>query len=133
MGEKPPHFRTDRVYTLCLFGREIVAWGGVMSILKPRSLQRSGKPAELEGSIRELVRRQGNSIRHANHNSEEAVRELAALLIRVSGDATCEVDHLIGGLTHLRHRLDEEVAPSSRSCGVCVIESVRSAANEHRI
>jgi hypothetical protein len=79
-----------------------------MSILKPRGLQRSGKPAELEGNIRELVRRQSSAVRQANNNPEEAVRELASLVNRVSGDATREVDHLIGGLNHLRQKLDDE-------------------------
>ena len=32
--------------------------GWVMSILKARGLPRSDKPAEIEGSIRELVRRE---------------------------------------------------------------------------
>ena len=64
----------------------IVSGDGVMSILKPRGLQRSGMPAELEGNIRELVRRQSSAVRQANNNSEEAVRELASLVNRVSGD-----------------------------------------------
>jgi hypothetical protein len=79
-----------------------------MSILKPRGLQRSGKSAELEGSIRELVRRQSSAVRPSNNNYEEAARELASLVNRVSGDATREVDHLIGGLSHLRQKLDDE-------------------------
>src|SRR6516165_4356182 len=79
-----------------------------MSILKSRGLQRSGKPAELDANIRDLVRRQSNAVRQANNNSEEASRQLAALVTRVSGDATREVDHLIGGLSHLRQKLDEE-------------------------
>jgi hypothetical protein len=79
-----------------------------MSILKPRGLQRSGKPAELEGNIRELVRRQSSTDRQSNNNSEEAAHELASLVNRVSVDATREVDHLIGGLSHLRQKLDDE-------------------------
>jgi hypothetical protein len=79
-----------------------------MSILKPRGLQRSGKPAELEGNIRELVRRQSSTVRQSNNNSEEAAHELASLVNRVSVDATREVDHLIGGLSHLRQKLDDE-------------------------
>jgi hypothetical protein len=79
-----------------------------MSILKPRGLQRSGKPSELEGNIRELVRRQSSTVRQSNNNSEEAARELASLVNRVSVDATREVDHLIGGLSHLRQKLDDE-------------------------
>jgi hypothetical protein len=79
-----------------------------MSILKPRGLQRSDTPAELEGNIRELVRRQRSAVRQPNNNSEEAARELGSLVNRVSGDATREVDHLIGGLSHLRQKLDDE-------------------------
>jgi hypothetical protein len=79
-----------------------------MSILKPRGLQRSGGPAELEGNIRELVRRQSSAARQSNNNSEEAVHELTSLVNRVSSDATRQVDHLIGGLSHLRQKLDDE-------------------------
>ena len=81
-----------------------------MSILKPRGLQRSDKPAEVEGNIRELVRRQRSAVRESNNNSEDAARELASLVNRVSGDATREVDHLIGGLSHVRQKLDDEAA-----------------------
>jgi hypothetical protein len=81
-----------------------------MSILKMQGLQRSGKRAELEGNIGELVRRQSSTIRQANNNSEDAARELASMVNRVSGDATREVDHLIGGLSHIRQKLDDEAA-----------------------
>ena len=81
-----------------------------MSILKPRGLQRSDKPAELEGNIRDLVRPQRSAVRQSNNNSEDAARELASLVNRVSGDATREVDHLIGGLSHVRQKLDNEAA-----------------------
>ncbi len=69
-----------------------------MSILKQRGLQRSDKPAEVEGNIRDLVRRQRSAVRQSNNNYEDAARELASLVNRVSGDATREVNHLIGGL-----------------------------------
>jgi hypothetical protein len=81
-----------------------------MSILKPRGLQRSDKRAEVEGNIRDLVRRQGSAARQSNNNSEDAARQLASLVNRVSGDATREVDHLIGGLGHVRQKLDDEAA-----------------------
>jgi hypothetical protein len=55
-----------------------------------------------------LVRRQSSAVRQANNNSEEAASELASLVNRVSGDATREVDHLIGGLSHLRQKLGDE-------------------------
>jgi hypothetical protein len=78
-----------------------------MSILKARRLPLSNKP-ELEGSIRELVRRESNAIRQAGDNSEQAARELASLVQRISGGSTREVDHLINGLTNLRQKLDDE-------------------------
>ena len=78
-----------------------------MSILKARRLPLSNKP-ELEGSIRELVRRESSAIRQAGDNSEQAARELASLLQRISGGSTREVDHLINGLTNLRQKLDDE-------------------------
>jgi hypothetical protein len=81
-----------------------------MSILKPRGLQRSDKPAEVEGNIRDLVRQQRSAVRQSNNNAEDAARELASLVNRVSGDATREVDHLIGGLSHVRQKLDDEAA-----------------------
>ena len=81
-----------------------------MSILKPRGLQRSDKPAEVEGNIRDLVRHQRSAVRQSNSNSEDAARELASLVNSVSGDATREVDHLIGGLSHVRQKLDDEAA-----------------------
>ena len=80
-----------------------------MSILKPRGLQRSDKPAEVEGNIRDLVRRQRSAVRQSNNNSEDAARELASLVNCVSGDAT-HIDHLIGGLSHVRQKLDDEAA-----------------------
>jgi hypothetical protein len=79
-----------------------------MSILKPRGLQRNGSPAELEGNIRELVRRQSSAVHQSNNNSDEAAHELTSLVNRVSSDATRQVDHLIGGLSHLRQKLDHE-------------------------
>jgi hypothetical protein len=78
-----------------------------MSILKARRLPLSNKP-ELEGSIRELVRRESSAIRQAGDNCEQAARELASLVQRISGGSTREVDHLINGLTNLRQKLDDE-------------------------
>ena len=76
-----------------------------MSNLK--ALQPSGQPAELEGSIRELVLQQGGAGRQTNDNCEKSAGELASLLNPVSGDATREIDHLVEALIHLRQRLDE--------------------------
>jgi len=81
-----------------------------MSILKPRGLQRSDKTAEIEGNIRDLIRRQRDAARQSNNNSDDAACELESLMNRVSDDATREVDHLIGGLSHVRQKLDDEAA-----------------------
>jgi len=43
-----------------------------MSILKSRELARSGKQAEIEGNIRELVRQQSGTIRHSDPTGEQA-------------------------------------------------------------
>jgi hypothetical protein len=77
-----------------------------MSILKPRRLPPTNK-LELEGSIRELVRRESSAIRQAGDNPEQAARELASLVQRISGGSTREIDHLINGLTNLRQKLDD--------------------------
>ena len=84
-----------------------------MSILKARRLPLSNKP-ELEGSIRELVRRESSAIRQAGDNSEQAARELASLVQRISGGSTREVDHLINGLTNLRRKLDDAATQIQR-------------------
>jgi hypothetical protein len=79
-----------------------------MSILKPRGLTRNGRPAEIEGSIRELVRRESSGIRQGGDSSEQAARELASLVQRISCSSTRDVDHLIVGLTNVRQKLDDE-------------------------
>jgi hypothetical protein len=78
-----------------------------MSILKARRLPLSNKPGELEGSIRELMRRESSVIGQAGENSEQAAGELASLVQRISGGSIREIDHLISGLTNLRQKLDD--------------------------
>jgi hypothetical protein len=79
-----------------------------MSIVKTRGLPRSDRPAEIEGSIRELVRRESGAIRQSEDTSEQATSDLSSLVHRVSGESTREVDHLIDGLNHLRQKLDDD-------------------------
>jgi hypothetical protein len=82
--------------------------GWVMSILKARGLPRSDKPAEIEGSIRELVRRESSAIRQPGDISAQATDDLSSLVHRVSGESTREIDYLIDGLKGLRKKLDDD-------------------------
>ena len=79
-----------------------------MSIVKTRGLPRSDKPAEIEGSIRDLVRRESGAIRQSEDTSEQATSDLSSLVYRVSSESMREVDHLIDGLKHLRQKLDDD-------------------------
>ena len=79
-----------------------------MSILKSRELARSGKQAEIEGNIRELVRQQSGTIRHSDPTGEQATSELSNLLRQVSLQSTREVDRLIDDLRRLREKLEEQ-------------------------
>src|ERR1700722_16503885 len=79
-----------------------------MSIVKTRGLPRSDKSAEIEGSIRDLVRRESGAIRQSEDISEQATADLSSLVYRISGESTREIDHLIDGLKHLRQKLDDD-------------------------
>jgi hypothetical protein len=79
-----------------------------MSIVRSRGLSRSDRSAEIEGSIRELVRREGNAIRQPGDIREQATDDLSSLVDRVSGESTREIDYLIDGLKGLRKKLDDD-------------------------
>ena len=79
-----------------------------MSILKSRELARSGKQAEIEGNIRELVRQQSGTIRHSDPAGEQETSDLSSLLRQVSLQSTREVDRLIDDLRRLREKLEEQ-------------------------
>jgi hypothetical protein len=67
------------------------------------------KPAtEIEGNIRELVRRDATAIRQVESDSELATNNLSTLLRRVSGNSAREIDHLIGELSVLRDKLQSD-------------------------
>jgi len=61
--------------------------------------------AEVEGNIRELVRRDSANFRHGEIDSETSANNLGSLLRRVSGSSTREIDDLIGSLQTLREKL----------------------------
>ncbi|HTV38324.1 MAG TPA: hypothetical protein VMF12_17985 [Xanthobacteraceae bacterium] len=76
-------------------------------ILKQRGAsehENSGE-AEVEGNIRELVRRDSSALRQPQGDGELASNNLSGLLRRVAGQSTREIDNLIGELQTLRERL----------------------------
>ena len=79
-----------------------------MSVVQTRGLPRSDRPPEIEGSIRDVVRRESGTIRQSEDISKQATADLSSLVYRVSGESTREIDHLIDGLKHLRQKLDDD-------------------------
>jgi cell fate (sporulation/competence/biofilm development) regulator YlbF (YheA/YmcA/DUF963 family) len=63
---------------------------------------------EVEGNIRELVRRDSTAFRHAESDSEMSANNLNSLLRRVSATSTREIDELIGELQTLREKLQAD-------------------------
>ncbi len=80
-----------------------------MNSVKPRVAVEIEKPAtEIEGNIRELVRRDTTALRQAESDSELAANNLSTLLRRVSGNSAHEIDNLIGELRVLRDKLQAD-------------------------
>jgi hypothetical protein len=80
------------------------AKGGIMNYVKPRGIEKSSE-FEVEGNIRELVRRDSGAFRQPDGDSEATANNLSTLLRRVSGTSTIEIDNLIGELRMLREKL----------------------------
>ncbi len=81
-----------------------------MSFVKPlgsASLDNSAE-AEVEGNIRELVRRDSTTLRQAESDSEMMTNNVSSLLRRMSGTSTREIDNLIGELQTLREKLQAD-------------------------
>ena len=78
-----------------------------MNFLKQRESTEHNRMAEteIEGTIREVVRRDSAALRRTNGDSEVAANNLSGLLRRVSGHSTRELDNLISELQTLRERL----------------------------
>jgi len=72
-------------------------------------LERQQSETEVEGEIREFVRRDGSSLRRAPESDSEVVAgNIGALLQRVAGTSVAEVDRLITELQTLREILQAE-------------------------
>lgn len=81
-----------------------------MNFPKQRGTNNMDKPAEveIEGNIRELVRRDPISIRQGGAEGEVAANSLSTLLRRVSANSTREIDNLIDELKTLREKLQSD-------------------------
>jgi chemotaxis protein histidine kinase CheA len=84
--------------------------GVIMNFAKPRGTNENDKPVEneIEGNIRELVRRDSPAIRHGDPDGELAANSLSSLLRRVSANSAREIDNLIGELRILRDKLQAD-------------------------
>jgi chemotaxis protein histidine kinase CheA len=81
-----------------------------MNFIKQRGSTEIDKPAEteIEGNIRELVRRDSTGLRQTGSDSEVAANNLSNLLRRVSANSTREIENLIGELRVLRDKLQND-------------------------
>lgn len=64
--------------------------------------------SEIEGNIRDLVRRDGTAFRQTNAEGEMTAHSLSALLGRVLGTSAREIDNLVGELQTLREKLQSD-------------------------
>jgi hypothetical protein len=83
--------------------------GGVMNFVQPIEAVDDPKTGEvdLDGSIRKLAH-SGAAFRQGEPNGETSANNLGALLRRVSGTSTHEIDSLIGELQVLREKLHSD-------------------------
>ena len=80
-----------------------------MSLIKSREPAELDKAAEVEGEIRDFVRRDVATLRRQPESDSEMVASnIGSLLQRVAGTSVQEIDNLIGELQTLRERLHSE-------------------------
>jgi chemotaxis protein histidine kinase CheA len=80
-----------------------------MNFGKQRSSVDVDKPeTEIEGNIRELVRRDTAVLRQTGTDGEAAANNLSSLLRRVSANSTREIENLISELRVLRDKLQND-------------------------
>ncbi len=81
-----------------------------MNLVKPLGSVKIGNSTEVEveGNIRELVRDNAAFRQAENSDGETATSNLSALLGRVSGNSTREIDNLIAELQTLRKKLQAD-------------------------
>jgi hypothetical protein len=82
---------------------------------KPVDLDHQPAASNMEGEIREFVRRDGASLRRAPDSDGELVASnISTLLQRVAGSSVQEIDRLIAELQTLRNLLHSEGARVQR-------------------
>ena len=81
-----------------------------MNFAKQRGTGDGDKPTEveIEGNIRELVRRDATALRQGSGENDVAANRLSSLLRRVSGNSAREIDNLITELKTLRDKLQSD-------------------------
>ncbi len=81
-----------------------------MNLASPRGSIETDKsePVDVEGNIREMVRRDSTAFRQAASDSEVAANNLGTLMRRVCGTSTREIDNLISELKILREKLQAD-------------------------
>jgi|SRR5882757_11122093 hypothetical protein len=80
-----------------------------MSLIKSREAADLEKTVEVEGEIRDFVRRDVATLRRQPESDSEMVASnIGSLLQRVAGTSVQEIDNLIGELQTLRERLHSE-------------------------
>jgi hypothetical protein len=78
-----------------------------MTMIRGRQEDRQGPSPEVEGEIRELVRRDVAQLRKPE-SGELGMVNLNSLIQRVSGTSVLEIEKLIAELQHLRDYLQNE-------------------------
>jgi len=81
-----------------------------MNVARPFKAADSNRSedTDVEGNIRELVRRDTAALREGNSDSEVAANDLSSLMSRVSESSTREIDNLIDELRGLREKLQSD-------------------------
>jgi hypothetical protein len=104
-----------------------------VSIVKPRGLLRNDQPTEIEGNIREPVRRESGTIRQPGDISEQATDDLSSLVDRASGESTREIDYRIDGLKGLRKKLGRWSKGLTRDRGIFIPEPISNSAHKDHL
>ena len=97
--------------------RRLAPKGVLMTLFKSRDTSEieSAVETEVEGEIREFVRRDVATLRrHPENDSEMVASNINSLLQRVAGTSIQEIDKLIAELQTLRERLSSEAARVQR-------------------
>ena len=86
-----------------------------MAVMKSSETAEAGRPNEVEGEIREFVRRDVATLRRQPESDGEMVaNNISTLLQRVAGTSVKEIDKLILELQTLREMLQNEGARVQR-------------------